>query len=85
LDWTNFSTNWYIEVEIVLGAGKIERYREENVLIEERYREVRNALVLWDFAGTKHFERYREENVIGRNVIESFHCMYGPPVHSTGS
>jgi len=31
-------------------------------------------LVLWHFAGTKHFERYREENVIGRNVIERFHC-----------
>jgi len=25
LDWTNFSTNLYIKVEIVLGAGKIER------------------------------------------------------------
>jgi len=32
LDWTNFSTNRYIEVGIVLGAGKIERYREENVI-----------------------------------------------------
>ena len=35
---------------------------------------MRNALVLWGFARTKHFERYREENVIGRNVIERFHC-----------
>jgi len=32
LDWTNLSTNRYIEVEIFLGAGKIERYREENVI-----------------------------------------------------
>jgi len=75
LHWTeHFSTNRYIEVEIVVGAGKIERYREENVIIVERYREVRNALVSWDSAGTKNFERYREENVIGRNVIERFHC-----------
>jgi len=36
-------------------------------------------LVLWHFAGTKHFERYREENVIGRNVIERLlQCIYSP-------
>jgi len=31
LDWTNFSANRYIEVEIVLGAGKIERYRRKTL------------------------------------------------------
>jgi len=41
--------------------------------IEERYRERRNAIVLWNFAGTEHFKRYREGNVTGRNVIERFH------------
>jgi len=31
-DWTNFSTNRYIEVDIVLGARKIEHYGEVNVI-----------------------------------------------------
>ena len=40
-----------------LGTEK-SNVREENVVqFDERYREVINTLVLWNFAGTKHFER----------------------------